>query len=154
ESDEKKAETEAAKSQQVARFLEEMLNGVGSAVALGQDTKLLRGILDKTVKRIGEDLRNQLEVEVELRSTIGNVYQELGLFEQASAMHRSVVGIYRSLPDHHNYSLVEALKHLANSLVSEGKLSEAETNALAAVAIARELPDREHLAGCLTALAF
>ncbi|HUJ44593.1 MAG TPA: protein kinase, partial [Opitutaceae bacterium] len=50
------AETEAAKSKQVDRFLTDMLQGVGPSVALGRDTKLLREILDKTVRRLGKDL--------------------------------------------------------------------------------------------------
>src|SRR2546427_6985046 len=63
------AKTEAAKSQQVARFLQDMLNGVGPAVALGRDTRMLQEILDKTAERLGKDLGNQPEVEAALRST-------------------------------------------------------------------------------------
>ncbi|HUI07399.1 MAG TPA: serine/threonine-protein kinase, partial [Verrucomicrobiae bacterium] len=71
EAGEQKANTEAAKSQQVARFLEDMLQGVGPSVALGRDTTMLKEILDKTAERVGKDLTNQPLVEAELRNTIG-----------------------------------------------------------------------------------
>ena len=78
------ARTEAVKSQQVARFLKEMLDGVKPSVALGRDTKLLKDILDKAAERIGAELHDQPEVEAELRSTLGNVYSELSEFAKAA----------------------------------------------------------------------
>jgi serine/threonine protein kinase len=53
------AETKEKKSDQVARFLEDMLKGVGPSVAMGRDTTMLREIVDKTAGRIGIDLTNQ-----------------------------------------------------------------------------------------------
>ena len=47
-----KAQTEAAKSQQITLFLEDMLQGVGPSVALGRDTTMLRDILDRTAERV------------------------------------------------------------------------------------------------------
>src|SRR5262249_17079778 len=52
EADEQTAKTEAAKSTQVAAFLQDMLGAVGPSVALGRDTELLREILEKTAKRL------------------------------------------------------------------------------------------------------
>ena len=54
-----------------------MLEGVGPSVALGRDTKLLEEIMDKTSARLVE-LKDEPESEVELRSTIGRVYMDLG----------------------------------------------------------------------------
>src|SRR5207249_2550316 len=97
EADEKMAKTEAAKSKQVARFLEDMLQGVGPSVALGRDTTMLREILDKTAERVGEDLKDQPDVEAELRSTIGEVYWALGQYQKAEAMHREALALRRKL---------------------------------------------------------
>ena len=47
ETQEKSATTEAEKSRQVARFLTDMLKGVGPSVARGDDTKMLRKILEQ-----------------------------------------------------------------------------------------------------------
>ena len=88
EHEQRKAETEAAKSRQVAKFLTDMLQGVGPSVALGRDTQLLREILDKTAERIGKDLKDQPEVEAEVRETLGQVYRDLGLYAPAESMLR------------------------------------------------------------------
>jgi hypothetical protein len=50
-----RAEAEKARSEEVARFLTEMLEGVGPAVAKGRDTQMLREILDRTADRIAGD---------------------------------------------------------------------------------------------------
>jgi hypothetical protein len=59
-----KAQTEAVKSEQVAQFLEDMLEGVGPAKAQGRDTAMLREILDKTAERVGRELTNQPRVGI------------------------------------------------------------------------------------------
>ena len=74
------AERAAAKSEQVAQFLNDLLQSVGPEVALGRDATLLREILDKTAQRLGEDLKGQPEVEAELRTTIGGVAIDLECF--------------------------------------------------------------------------
>ena len=84
EANEQKAVTAAVESEQVAKFLEDMLEGVGPCVALGRDTKLLQEILDKTADRLGRELTNQPAVEAKLRSTIGEVYRALGKYEEAA----------------------------------------------------------------------
>jgi serine/threonine protein kinase len=56
---EKRARSEAGKSEQVAAFLKEMLQGVGPAKAKGRDTVMLREILEKTAERVGTDLKGQ-----------------------------------------------------------------------------------------------
>ena len=63
---EKASRTEANKSRQVSQFLQDMLKGIGPSVAMGRDTKLLREISDDAVKRVGNDLHDQPEVEAEL----------------------------------------------------------------------------------------
>ena len=91
------AETEASKSRQVAQFLKDMLNGVGPRVALGRDTKLLREILDKTTERLGQDLKDQPEVEAELQLVIGWVYLELGEATKAEQILRASLATRRKL---------------------------------------------------------
>ncbi len=54
-----RAKAEAARSRQIAHFLQDMLKGVGPSVAQGRDTKMLREILDQTADRIGKELKGQ-----------------------------------------------------------------------------------------------
>ena len=83
-----RAERKERKSDQVARFLKDMLTGVEPSVAMGRDTRMLREILDQTADRVGRDLKNLPEVEAELRGTIGDVYQLISEYEKAEAMYR------------------------------------------------------------------
>ena len=64
----RKANREATRSQQVAQFLQDMLKGVGPSVARGRDTAMLREILDKTAQRLDKELKNQPDVEADLRT--------------------------------------------------------------------------------------
>ena len=66
----------------MAQFLKDILEGVVPSVALGRDSTMLKEILDKTAERVGKDLKDQPEVEAELRSTIGTTYCELGEWQR------------------------------------------------------------------------
>jgi serine/threonine protein kinase/TPR repeat protein len=120
------AQTEAAKSRQVAQFFKDMLNGVEPSVALGRDTAMLKEILDRTAERIGTDLGNQPEVEAQLRQTIGTVYKALGQYEKAEMMHSAALAIRRSLFGNENLDVAASLQDLGVVLWHEGKLPEAE----------------------------
>jgi hypothetical protein len=61
-----------------ALLIKWVLEGVGPSAALGRDTTMLREILDKTAKRVINDLHMQPEVEAELLTTMGIVYRDLG----------------------------------------------------------------------------
>ena len=96
---EQKARSEAKKSEQVAKFLQAMLQGIGPSVALGRDTTLLREIADKTAARLETDLSDQPEVAAELRATLGKVYYELGEFERARLMFEEALRLGRNVGD-------------------------------------------------------
>jgi serine/threonine protein kinase/TPR repeat protein len=137
--DRNKAQTETAKSRQVAQFLKDMLNGVGPSVAQGLDTALLRRVLDSTAKRVGTDLTNQPEVEAELRYTLGDVYWELGDLENAEAMHRAALSIRTNVFGSKNPQVAQSMRRLGHVLWRQGRLNEADKMARAGVAMQREL---------------
>jgi len=155
EADKKTAQTEAAKSRQVTQFLEEMLNGVGPSAALGQDTTMLREILDKTAGRITTELTNQPAVEAELSGEIGRVYGQLWLFDQAEAMDRLALAGYQKLFSNENLNVASSLSDLAFALRQQRKFAEAETDYRKSLAIRRKLLGDEHpdVAKSLTCLA-
>jgi hypothetical protein len=112
QADQKKAETEASKSRQVAQFLKDMLAGVGPSVALGRDTKMLKEILDKTAERVGKDLTNQPEVEIELRQIMASTYDELGFYQQEEEMARVSLQLARSSMGEESVAVAQALYQL------------------------------------------
>jgi serine/threonine protein kinase/tetratricopeptide (TPR) repeat protein len=140
----KKAEREASKSTQVAQFLTDMLNGVGPSVALGRDTKLLREILEKTAERVSKALKDQPEVEADVRSIIGEVYREIGDLEQASAMHTEALAIRKRKFGNEHPDVAHSLNEVALVLEYQNKLPEAETMHREALAMRRKLLGNEH----------
>ena len=121
-----RAQTEAAKSQEVAQFLKDMLKAAEPSFALGRDTTMMREILDQTAERVGRDLGTQPEVEAELRGTLGEVYQELGEFKKAEDMLRRALQLRIQLLGQENLEVADSLSELSPALWSQGNLDEAE----------------------------
>src|SRR5207249_803321 len=152
QAEEKKARSEAAKSQQVARFLQDMLRSVGPSVAQGRDTAMLQEILDKTAERVGNDLTNQPEVEAELRTTIGLVYKELGERDKAEDSFRRALALRRKLPGA-DLAVAKSLRNLGSVLAWNGR-SEARAPIEEALEINRRLLGNEDIevVNCLNEL--
>ncbi len=140
----REAEDASAKSQQVTKFLEDMLNGVAPSVALGRDTTTLRAILDQTAERVGKEMTNQPAVEAELRTLIGRLYREIGNFDRAEEMHRAALAIDRKLFGPNSPEAAASLNDLALALMAKNKPSEAEGADREALAIRRRLFGNEN----------
>lgn len=143
----RRADTEAAKSFQTARFLEDMLRGIDPKTAQEKDTTLLRDLLSQSVVRVSRDLTNQPLVEAHLENTIGNIYAALGEFQNAEQMARNALALRRSDPASQPADVAESLFDLAHHLWSQGKLAEAEQFAREGLTIATNLvtnvPDKK-----------
>ena len=139
------AQAEAKRSEEVARFLKEMLGGVGPSAALGRDTTMLREILDKTAERVGKDLKGQPEVEAELRSTTGDVYWALGQYTNAETMHRAALTIRRGLWGNLNTNVAHSLDGVGGALQGLGALEQAEPLLQEALMIRTNRLGFEHL---------
>jgi len=138
EAGEKKAETEAVRSAQVARFMKDMLQGVGPGVARGNDTKLLREILDQTAQRLN-GLKGQPEVEADLRATLGNVYRDLGLYTNAEAMLKGCVDLRQKVYGKEHPEVASALNDLAETYYRNDRVNEAEKLHRKALAIRKKI---------------
>ncbi len=140
----KTAELEAAKSSQVAQFLTGMLKEVGPSVALGRDTKIIAEILDATAGRISEGLKDQPEVEAELRSIIGNVYLQIGDLAKASQMHNQALALWKNCFGDEHLRVADSLNDLGATLDQQGNLDEAEGLYRQALAMRRKLLGNVH----------
>jgi eukaryotic-like serine/threonine-protein kinase len=145
ETDEKKAQVEAAQNRQTAQFLRDMLVGIGPNAALGRDTTMLREILDKTAERADKDLTNQPLVEADLQNTIGWAYGAIGEYGKAEAILRESVVLRRNLLGNESRELADSLETLGWILFSEWKLTEAEATDREALAIRKKLYAPPHL---------
>jgi serine/threonine protein kinase len=119
------ADSDKQKAQQVTKFLETMLHGVGPSVALGRDTTMLREILDQTADRVGE-MTNQPAVEAELRDLIGTLYSQVGNYRRAEDILKSAVTIRRRVLGPENADTATSLNNLGLAYMAEGKLPESE----------------------------
>ena len=90
-----RATTQAERSDQVAHFLVDMLQGVAPSVAIGRDTTLLQEIVDQTAKRIDKDLNDEPEVQVDLYLTLGKVYFALQNYKEMEANARCTLQLAR-----------------------------------------------------------
>ena len=134
----RQAQAEVAKSQQVAQFLRDMLNGVGPAVAQGQDTKMLTEILDRTRQRMADELTNQPEVQVQLLNTIGRVYHDLGQYELAKIIGQQALAAGRGMAGN-NEDVAESHETFGLALEREGQFHEAESEYRESLGIQRKL---------------
>lgn len=138
------ADREAHRSRQVALFLEDMLKGVGPGVALGRDTTLLREILNKTLARVTNDLKEQPEVQAEICNTLGEVYRALGQSGKAEELHRSARSLLDRSRGAKRRDVAVSLNDLALVLRDQGKLPEAEALQREALELRRKLHGNEH----------
>jgi serine/threonine protein kinase/Tfp pilus assembly protein PilF len=139
EADKANAQTASIKSQQVTKFLENMLQSVGPSVARGRDTTLLREVLDQTAESIGKEMTNQPTVEAELCNLIGALYLRIGNYDRAEAMQRLALSIDREIYSPESKEAAETLRELGLALDKEGKLPEAESVQREALGIRRRL---------------
>ena len=139
-----KANREATRSQQVAQFLQDMLQGVGPSVARGRDTAMLREILDKTAQRLDKELKNQPDVEADLRTTIGDVYWEMSQSTNAEAMYRGALALRKRLLGSEHTNVASSLNKVGNALWQQGRFPEAETLYREALAMQKKLLGSEH----------
>ncbi|HTA28903.1 MAG TPA: serine/threonine-protein kinase [Candidatus Cybelea sp.] len=149
------AQTQAAKSEQVTRFLKDMLQSVGPSYAHGRDTAMLHEILDQTAQRVGTELTNQPAVEAELRTLMGQVYLEIGLYGPAQEMQRLALAINQGLFGQESKEAAASLAELGLAYARDGKLAEAVAAHQQALAIRRRLPGDQDadIAASLSSLA-
>jgi serine/threonine protein kinase/tetratricopeptide (TPR) repeat protein len=139
-----KAEIEATKSRQVAQFLKDMIGNMKPSVAMGRDTTLVREFADQTFESLAKQLVAQPEVEIELRVTLGKLYNALGEYSKAETIHRETLPKMRSLRDQSPELLADLLRDYADVLntLDKGKL--AEPLAREALAISKQLHGEKH----------
>jgi len=122
-----RARTEAGKSQQVSRFLADMLRGVGPAVALGRDTTVLKEILSNSLKNANLSLGNQPDVQAQLLITMGSVYQQLADFDQAENLMGRALNLRIGFFGTNHLEVAQAYSALSGALWEQGKPQDAET---------------------------
>jgi hypothetical protein len=144
-----RAETEAAKSRETARVLEDMLAGAGPGVARGRDGTLLKEILDNTATRVQNELKDQPEIQGDLNSTLASTYRDLDDFEKAKALQQLAVDEYRRAFGNQHWKLALALGRLGFTQRELNNDSAGTESASVGLEMARKCADKRTLAECL-----
>lgn len=134
-----KSQRSAAKATAVNTFLQEMLASVDPAQALGHEATVRQALDAAAAKIDAGSLRDQPEIETELRTTIGSTYEALGLYPEAESQLRAAVDLARKHYGPEHQSVMVPLDHLALVNSSLGRFPEAEKLFREALVISRRI---------------
>ncbi|MGA2748959.1 MAG: serine/threonine-protein kinase, partial [Verrucomicrobiota bacterium] len=140
------AQQEAAKSEQVAQFLKDMLKGVGPSVARGRDTRLLREILDQTAQRLDRELKGQPAVAADLLETLSAAYVDSGDFTNALDISRKALALRQTLYGKEHPDVAASLYAIGQVLESLDRVAESEACQRQALAMRKKLLGPTNLA--------
>jgi tetratricopeptide (TPR) repeat protein len=127
------------------RFLRDIFAGVGPSRALGRDTAMLKEMLDQTAERVGKELTNQPQVEIEVHDILADTYDELGLYPQMEAMAQRELTLARAQYGEEHLAVARALNWLGVAQWELGRYAQAETTHTKALGIRRKLLGQQHL---------
>jgi len=134
---------EAEKASRALAFLTDMFRLSEPARAQGR-TITAREILDRGAERITEELKDQPKIEAELLATVGRVYLEMGLPEDATPLLRRALRLRRENLAAIDPDVAQSLQDLGDLLAKEGEFDEAERLYREALAIRRRVFGARH----------
>jgi len=150
-----RAQAALAQSEQLSRFLSDMLRSANPDRARGKDV-LVREVLDQTSRSLGEGaLKDQPLVEAGIRGTLGGAYASLGLYTESEVQYRAALDLRRRVqgPDHPETARAMAAHAHALCDIAEGGAAEALARQALAVQERALGPDHPDLIDTLIKLA-
>jgi tetratricopeptide (TPR) repeat protein len=150
-----RARVEANKARDVSKFLTDLFQQSDPATSRGRDVTA-RELLDRGAKRVERELAGQPAVQGSLLKVIGDVYQSLGMYDEATAANERALEIQRRLYGDTHADVADVERSLARSLFNQDQHARAESLARDAVRIERALHsgDDPNLVNSLEQLAF
>lgn len=142
-----KAET----AREITAFVESILASVHPLMAQGQDTTMLRRLLDRASERVEAELQDQPEVAAAVRAIIGRAYFGLGLYAQAGPHLKAALETREKLLGAGSVETASSLNDLGVLLAETCDLDGAERLLGRALEVRRSaLPESGELAETLT----
>lgn len=137
-----RATAAAAESNQVATFLRGLF-GISAPTRSKGEQITARDMLDRGAQRVEAELSGQPSLQAEMMTLMGDVYRELGLYDEAEPLLTRALEIRRSQPGEHSLELAEALHSSARLEEAQGRTD----RALAAFNQALEIRQKAFLGG-------
>jgi serine/threonine protein kinase/Tfp pilus assembly protein PilF len=139
-----RANKEAEKSNQVSEFLVNIFQMSDPSEALG-NTITARELLDKGATDIDDKLKDQPEIQAELMNTMGKVYQNLGLYENAGVLIEKSLKMRRDLFGNDNLDVAATLENMAILEWNQGNYEAAESHFKESLEIRKRVLGEENL---------
>lgn len=121
----RRAERELARATQVKKVLFTIFEGVDPAVASGEDTALLRSLMETAEEEIAPEMDGLVEADV--RNVLGMVYSSIDDVSRADSNYRRALRLRRTLLGDEHEKTLDSLHHLAKLRYYEGRYEEART---------------------------
>jgi non-specific serine/threonine protein kinase/serine/threonine-protein kinase len=137
------AKQEAATAEQVSGFLVGLFEVSDPSEARGNSITA-REILDKGAREIDETLSDRPAVQSRLMRTMGNVYRNLGLYEQARPLLEGALETRRQLPIGRDSTTTQLMNDLAILYGLQGSYEQAEPILLEAIEEQRRMLGNDH----------
>lgn len=130
---------EAARTQRVERFMENLFQGGDKDAGPAEDLRVVT-LLDRGLQE-AQDLNGDPAVQAELYETLGTIYRKLGKFDRADSVLQAALQQWRSLGDSAPAGIAGGLVALALLRADQAQFAEAERLIRQALATyARHLP--------------
>jgi tetratricopeptide (TPR) repeat protein len=141
-----RAEAEARKARAVEEYLVSVFDVADPFAPPGKrgDDVTARALLDRGAARIGASLSAQPDVQAELRSVLGTVYVNLGLFDAAEPLLRRALDQQRALYGPRHPAVAAAMDRLGDLLVRRSRFDDAEALLREALAQRRSFLGNAH----------
>jgi non-specific serine/threonine protein kinase/serine/threonine-protein kinase len=139
-----RANQEAATAKQVSDFLVGLFEVTDPEQGRGRDISA-REILDQGSQRIATELREQPAVRATMLNTMGKVYRNLGLFDQASDLTQQGLDVRQKIYPEESTEVADSLSMLGVVKMDKGDYAAAQTLMTRAFEIQRRTLGPEHL---------
>ena len=137
------SEQQRARAEAVSEFLIELFQVTEPGRAQGA-TITARELLDRGALRVGTELSDQQELQATLLATIGQVYQQLGLYDSAVPLLEQALEVRREVQGPIHAEVAESLNHLGVTLAKAGAYDRAEPYFRQALEVRRALYSETH----------
>jgi serine/threonine protein kinase/Tfp pilus assembly protein PilF len=143
------ARLEAEKATKVSDLLASLLTASDPFSTHEIKEPTVRGLLDAGAERVHKELAGQPEMQAQMLTVIGRVYQRLGANDKGQALLEEALAIGRHAPE--NEALAQTLNDLGVLVRDKGDFSTASKLLAEALAIRRRLLGTEHTDVAVTA---
>jgi serine/threonine protein kinase/tetratricopeptide (TPR) repeat protein len=119
-----RAQVQATKTERVSEFLIDLFQLSDPMKAQGVDITA-RQLLDQGAARVQEQLANEPEAQATMMDVMGNVYRNLGAYDQAEPLIRTGLALRRTTLGANHLDVAESLTSLGILLYERGQLDSA-----------------------------